>query len=347
MVLTLDNPWRGIGLLPNAPRPRTDVGAVARLLALCPKHRQTPLRSLAPLAAKTGVAQVIAKDERQRMGLGSFKALGAAFAIAREADKQRISDWEDALAGRVFAAASAGNHGLSVAAGARIFGAKAIIYIAEPVPQAFADRLTSLGAVVTRAGENYEASMLAAAQDAALNGWQLLSDSTWEGYTDPAMDVMEGYLQLAAETAEQIDEPPTHILLQAGVGGMAAALAAYARRQWRDVPQIFVVEPAHAPALFESIRAGKLVETSGPPSAMGRLDCKTASVVALAGLSHDADVFVTITEEEVYQALPSLDDLGVSTTPSGAAGLAALLAGLDLPSNARVLTILSEGPVDA
>ncbi|MEP1254334.1 MAG: pyridoxal-phosphate dependent enzyme, partial [Alphaproteobacteria bacterium] len=154
-------------------------------------------------------------------------------------------------------------------------------------------------------------------------------------------------LQMVAEAAAQVPEPPTHILLQAGVGGLAAAVATYARKVWGDAPQIIVVEPEFAPALIESIRAGALVDTTGPVSEMGRLDCKTASLVALNGLARDADLFVTISEEEAGQAVSTLADVGLHSTPSGAAGVAALLAGIDgIGSDARVLCFLSEGPED-
>lgn len=188
--------------------------------------------------------------------------------------------------------------------------------------------------------------MQAAAIAADANGWTLLSDSSWPGYTELPLRVMEGYLQLAAEAAAQIDQPPTHILLQAGVGGLAAAVAAHARHIWGDAPQIIVVEPEAAPALIESIRAGKLVDTTGPVSGMGRLDCKTASMIALNGLARDADSFVTISEDEAQRAVDLLAEHGLPTTPSGAAGIAALLAGLDVPREARVMAILSEGPED-
>lgn len=188
--------------------------------------------------------------------------------------------------------------------------------------------------------------MTAAERAARANDWVLLSDSSWEGYSDPARHVMEGYLQLAAEAARQTPKPPTHILLQAGVGGLAAAVAAYARRNWGDTPQIIVVEPARAPALAKSIQEADLVTANGPVSNMGRLDCKTPSLVALAGLSRDADLFVTITDEEAQDGMVSLAEHGLATTPSGGAGLAALLAGLNLGSGARVLCILSEGPED-
>ena len=339
MPKTIGNAWRGRGLLPDVPRPRSDGSRVASLLERCPEHGETPLRSHPNLANLAGVREVWIKDERDRMGLGSFKALGAAFAIARAAA-------DGAIHGRTYVTASAGNHGLSVAAGAQVFGARAVIYIAQTVPEAFADRLAAFGAHVVREGADYEASMAAAEASSHANGWSLLSDSTWDGYTDPAMDVMEGYLQLSAEAARQAPEPPSHILLQAGVGGMAAAVAAYARSVWGDAPQILVVEPAVAPALFESIKAGALITATGPDSCMGRLDCKTPSRVALAGLSHEADAFVTISEQEAHAGVETLADHGLATTPSGGAGLAALLAGLDLPPGARVLTILSEGPED-
>jgi diaminopropionate ammonia-lyase len=291
-----------------------------------------------------GIARLWLKDERARMGLGSFKALGAAHAIARDAVHSAAPDLRHALRDRVFVTASAGNHGLSVAAGARIFGARAVIYLAETVPASFATRLQDKGADVVRDGADYEASCLAAAKAAATHGWTLLSDSSWPGYTEWPTRVMEGYLQMAAEAVQQIDTPPSHILLQAGVGGLAAAVAAHARLVWGDGPQIIVVEPAAAPALIESIREGRMVDTTGPTSCMGRLDCKTPSWIALNGLARDADVFVTISEEEARRGADRLAAHGWPSTESGGAGVAALLAGLDLPPNAQVLAILSEAP---
>lgn len=340
----LENPWRGVGLGAAGPRPLADVDGVARLLRLCPAHAPTPLHDLPALAQRLGIARLWLKDERARMGLGSFKALGAAHAIARDAFATGATDLHKALQGRVYVTASAGNHGLSVAAGARLFGARAVIVLARTVPEAFATRLRSMGAEVLRAGTDYEASMQAAARAAQDHGWTLLSDSSWPGYTDLPLRVMEGYLQLAAEITSSIERAPSHILLQAGVGGLAAAVAAHARRCWGEGPRIVVVEPDVAPALIESIRAGGVVETRGPASCMGRLDCKTASLIALNGLARDADAFVTISEDEAQRGADLLATLGLATTPSGAAGIAALLAGLDLPGDACVLAILSEGP---
>ena len=346
MTDLFENPLRGTGL-PDATRfPLSDATAVGELLSLCPAHSQTALLDLPNLAAQMGIAKLYVKDERDRMGLGSFKALGASYAIAREAaGVVQDDDWEQVLAGRVFVTASAGNHGLSVAVGARLFGARAVIYLAKTVPEAFAERLRAKGADVVRAGATYGASMEAAEAAADDNGWTLLSDSSWPGYEDLPTRVMEGYLQLAAEIAEQIETPPTHIFLQAGVGGLAAAVAAYARAVWGADPAIIVVEPDAAPALIESIRAERLVTTEGPVSSMGRLDCKTPSMIALAGLARDADLFVTISEDEAATAVARLAESGLPTTPSGGAGLAALFAARpELGAQARVLAILSEGP---
>lgn len=339
------NPHRGVGLpglwQTEPVWPSVDANAVAALLEECPAAGGTPLRKQTALARDAGVAQVYLKDETGRMGLGSFKALGAAYAIARRAGK----GGKTALKGQCFIAASAGNHGLSVAVGARMFGARAVIVLARPVPEGFAERLRAKGAEVMRCGDTYEESMAAAMRLAAENGWTLLSDSSWPGYTELPYRVMEGYLQLAAEVVSQIPAPPSHLFLQAGVGGMAAAVAAYARAVWGDAPTIVVVEPEAAPALIESVRAGKSVVTDGPVSAMGRLDCKEPSLIALTGLARDADMFMTVTEASAAAAVDRLAAAEVLTTPSGAAGVAGMLLGapeLRLDADSQVLAIISE-----
>lgn len=337
-----DNPWRGTGLpetvLHGAPAPSLDSDAPRALLARCPRAQETPLVNVAGFGPQLWI-----KDERGRMGLGSFKALGAAYVIAHQAHETGAQEMATALAGRSYVTASAGNHGMSVAAGARLFGARAVVYLAETVPEDFARRLRETGAEVVREGAEYEASMAAAARAAQTNGWILLSDSSWPGYFEVPHRLMEGYLAMAAETAEQIPPAPTHILLQAGVGGLAGACAAYFRQIWGDAPRIIVVEPDAAPALQASIAKGAPVETTGPVSNMGRLDCKAPSLIALKGLARDADIFATISDREATDVLPELAARGLDSSPSGAAGLAALRL-MELDEEARVLCILSEGP---
>ncbi|MFK7869359.1 MAG: pyridoxal-phosphate dependent enzyme [Roseobacter sp.] len=311
------------------------------LLTRCPKAAQSPLIKVDSLAQAAGVGAVYAKDERARMGLGSFKALGAAYVIARDAELGRASR-------QTYVTASAGNHGLSVAAGAAAFGAHSVVFIAETVPEAFANRLSAQGAEVRRAGKVYEESMAAAASAAAENDWVLLSDSSWPGYMDRPYVLMEGYLVLMREAVEQMPRPPTHIFLQAGVGGLAAACAAHARHAWGPEPKIVVVEPQAAPALFASVQAGSPQVTEGPVSDMGRLDCKKPSLIALKGLARDATGFMTITEAEGQTGCNTCQAAGVASTPSGAAGVAGLLAAvqghapLGLDEDSCVLVILSE-----
>lgn len=342
------NPRRGAApLIADCPMPSVDAATVGALLTECPAHGETPLVSSPALAQATGVGAVLLKDERGRMGLGSFKALGAAYVIARDAVATGQTT-ATALAGRTYVTASAGNHGMSVAAGARAFGARAVVYLDANVPQPIEARLRSKGAEVIREGTHYEASMAAAAKAAEDHGWSLLSDSAWPGYIDRPHQLMEGYSQMAEEMARQIDVPPSHIFLQAGVGGMAAAVAAYARKVWGDGPVIVVVEPDRAPAVLESVQAGRVVMTQGGVSRMGRLDCKEPSIIGLNGLARDADFCATISEEEAVAGVDVLAGAGFETSESGGAGFAALAVaqgafGMDDAS--RVLCILSEGTV--
>ena len=361
----LRNPYRTRGLPATAGlaegRVVSDPAGVDALLARCPVAAVTPLLEAPTLAGELAVAQLYLKDERGRMGLGSFKALGAAHVVARMA-AERVDrpgapagdeQLADALGGVVFACASAGNHGLSVAAGARVFGARAVIYLSAAVPESFARRLRARGAEVVRSGADYEASMAAVEAEAAARGWVLLSDSSWPGYVEVPTRVMEGYLAMAAEITEALDRPPTHVLLQAGVGGLAAAVTALLRARWGEDLVIVVAEPTAAPALIESVRAGRAVTTGGPASSMGRLDCKAPSHLALTELARAADMFVTLDDDEVEATVELLRRHGIATTPSGAAGVAALhhadahREALGLDARSRVLALITEGPEDA
>lgn len=355
----LHNPYRGKGMPARADfargRVESDPTSALALYARCPVASTTSLLEPAGLASDLEVGSIHLKDERERMGLGSFKALGASHAIAREASSRLAdlngtpSDMSRILEDRVYVCASAGNHGLSVAAGARVFGARSIIYLSDAVPARFEARLREKGAEVVRWGATYEESMEAAARDAAANDWTLLSDSSWPGYVEIPMRVMEGYLIMGAEARDQLEEPPTHVFLQAGVGGMAAAIASFARATWGESPTIGVVEPSFAPALMESIRAGHPVYAPGPVSTMGRLDCKEPSHIALSALSVEVDWFLTVTDEEAAETVDLLERHAITTSPSGAAGVSAVhhlgreRDPVGLSTSSRVLAFVTEG----
>jgi diaminopropionate ammonia-lyase len=158
---------------------------------------------------------------------------------------------------------------------------------------------------------------------------------------------MTGYTVLMAEAAEAI--APTHLFLQAGVGGLAGAAAAYARDRWGEAVRIVVVEPEGAPCLLESVRAGRPHEIAGGPTSLGRLDCKAPSLPAYQILAREADAFMTITDDEADRAAARLRALGAPVSACGAAGAAGLLAltaagraALALGADSRVLLIGTE-----
>lgn len=336
------------------------------LVTQCPAYSPTPIQA----ATAPSRQRILIKDETHRFNLGAFKALGGIYAIAAflldrwQSEKaaalppeklfeKELQAWSKQF---TFVCASAGNHGIAVAKGAQLFNARCRVYLAGSVPASFANRLCNLNAEVVRSGETYEDSMKAAREDCARSaqdhaGKILLADSSWPGYTELPGLVMEGYTVLAEEMRQQFlaaDDWPSHVFLQAGVGGLAAATAYHIRQHWPRQPQIIVVEPEAAPCLFESNRLGELTTVEGPQSVMGRLDCKEASLIAFEGLQKTADLFVCISESDAASAVAFLAGEGIQTTPSGAAGMAAVLAAeklaVPVTEHSTCLVIATEGP---
>jgi len=318
-------------------------------------HRGFAAYAATPLTRPDiGGTPVWIKDETGRMGLGAFKAIGGTYAVAQllgdafGLDEPSAADLMATDAPRpTFVCASAGNHGMAVAEGARIFGAGCRIHLSDTVPEAFAGRLRAKGAEVVRSGSVYEESIAAAIEDAEATGAVHLADGSWPGYTEPPRLVMEGYTVMAEEmreTFERSGDWPSHVYLQAGVGGLAAAVAYMIRENWAVQPEIIVVEPEAAPCLRDSKSAGEMVTVEGPVSIQGRLDCKAPSMLAFEILRRAADRYVTVSDAAAQAAADLSAELGMASTPSGAAGLAALLADQagDAPPNAP-LVILSEG----
>ena len=158
---------------------------------------------------------------------------------------------------------------------------------------------------------------------------------------------MEGYTIMAKELRdefEQLNDWPTHVYLQAGVGGFAGAVAFEIRKSWRVQPKIIIVEPDAAPCVKQSIEHGKILTVEGPVSEMGRLDCKTPSLLAFDILTEAANEFCLITEEQAQNAARLSNEMGLTTSPSGAAGLAALLA--NPQKDASSLVFFTEGSVN-
>ncbi len=352
---------------------------VRREISSWPQYRQTPLISLPGLAARIGVAELHYKDESGRFGLGSFKGLGGAYAVYRciaEAVAARTGNsaitaadlaggkYRDLSSSITVCCATDGNHGRSVAWGAQIFGCDCVIYIHEKVSRGREVAIGRYGARVVRTPGNYEDSVRRAAADAAAKGWIVVSDTSYEGYTTIPRDIMHGYTVMVDEVIRALVDKalPTHVFVQGGVGGLAAAVCA---RLWWEYeerrPLFIVVEPEHANALFESARAGKRVVLTGDTdTVMACLSCAETSLVAWEILADGTDFFMTIPDEAAVEMMRQLaagadGDPPIVAGESGVAGLAGAFAAataasaaraLGLDADARVLVFGTEGDTD-
>ncbi len=341
-----------------------------------PGYAPTPLRALPGLAATLGLAGLHYKDERGRFGLRSFKALGGAYAVMRVLQRRLSAAgieatgtdllagrWRDRTAGFTVTCATDGNHGRSVAWGAQRFGCQCIIYVHETVSEGRCEAIRAYGARVERVPGNYDDAVRHADRQARANDWTVVSDTSYPGYTEIPTDVMHGYGLMAGEIVDAFgDSPPTHLFVQAGVGGLAAALAATFWLAWGPRrPRVIVVEPRTADCHLQSALAGRPVVVGGSlETIMAGLACGEVSPLAWQVLSQAAQAFVAIDDPPVAEAMRTLlnagaDDPSIIAGETGAAGLAALTLALDDPAvrallgldeNARVLLIGSEGDTD-
>jgi diaminopropionate ammonia-lyase len=349
---------------------------VERFLSLRQGHRETPLVSLAHLARDIGVGSVHIKDEGHRLGLGSFKALGGSYAVIRlvleEASRQLGSDVDitqlhspevRAVASRItVSCATDGNHGRSVAQGAQLVGAHCAIFIHSGVSEERAAAISRFGAEIIKVNGNYDDSVAEASRVAGEKGWLTVSDTSWPGYERIPGFVMQGYTALLREAVRLLPEKPTHVFIQAGVGGIAAAVAGYFSLLYGDQRPFFtVVDPSRAACLYESARAGKPVKIKhGEATVMAMLECYEPSLVAWRILSRAADAFMTVEEEEAVDIMkrlanPLAGDPAIVAGESGGVGLAALIkvaqdpaqrAKLKLGPESRVFLVNTEGATD-
>ena len=351
--------------------------AAQRAIRGWPGYEPTPLRSLDRLAGALGLGAVLYKDESARFGLGSFKALGGAYAVLRlladrlEAELGHPVSLDDIRRGRYAEAAAAvtvvtatdGNHGRSVAWGAQLAGCRCRIYIHAEVSEGRKRAMEAFGADVVRIDGDYDASVHFCADEAAANGWFVVSDTSYEGYSDLPRQVMAGYTLLAAEVLETCGEqPPTHVFIQAGVGGLAAAVCA---QMWMTLgarrPRFVIVESDRAACLLESARAGRPRNVAiREETVMAGLSCGEVSLLAWNVLSRGAADFLTIADDAVAPAMRMLaaGDAGGGAIEAGECavpGVVALIAvcadaqrraeiGLDAAS--RVLVLGCEGATD-
>ncbi len=341
-----------------------------------PGYKMTPLVPLSELAAEAGVASLHYKDEGSRFGLGSFKALGGAYAVARLLQREVESrlgvpvSMQDIVTGAhadvvskiTVCCATDGNHGRSVAWGAQTFGCRCVIFIHATVSEGRKTAIEAYGAEVRRCDGNYDDSVREAQETATREGWFVVSDTSYPGYMEVPKDVMQGYELMAAEAFDQMEVPPTHVFIQTGVGGMAAAVAAQAKRRWGNGrPTIVLADPDLSACWLESFRAGKPTAVEGDlDTLMAGLACGEVSSLAWEILRDHGDAVMALPDEAAIELMKRLANPEGNDTPivageSAVAGLAGLLAAsadkearesLGLGPDSRVLVFGTEGDTD-
>ncbi len=349
---------------------------VERFLEFRENAVATPLVALPALADALGVGTIHVKDEGQRLGLGSFKALGGAYAVIRLVLEEAARHFEcdvgftdlgrpsvRAVAARMtFACATDGNHGRSVAQGAQLVGARSVIFVHAGVSDERVAAIARFGAEMVRVDGTYDETVSEAARVAEREGWSIVSDTSWPGYERIPGLVMQGYTAIADEALNQLDQPPTHVFVQAGVGGIAAALAGhFAETLASERPTFVVVEPARAACILETARTGRVTRIEhGEPTVMAMLECYEPSLVAWRVLSRVADAFMAVEEEDAVAAMkrlarPAGHDPAIVSGESGCVGLAGLTralvepgikAALKLDASSRILLVNTEGATD-
>jgi diaminopropionate ammonia-lyase len=315
----------------------------------------TRLVRLPALAAHLGVRAVWVKDETVRFGLPAFKSLGVEFAV----DALRQRGQLDGVTTLV--CASAGNHGRAVARAARAAGLAARIFLDQDVAQSRVDAIASEGAEIVRVRGTYDDAVRLAAADAASRGGLVVSDTSYEGYEQIPHDIMLGYTRVMdeAEAAWGNDGPPDVMLVQAGVGGLLAAVASWsAWRYGEDRPRLVAVEPERAACVQASAKAGVPTPVDGPlTTIMAGLRCGEVSPLAFGTVAPLVDAYVAIDDPWCRAAMRQLarplgDDPSMAVGTSGAAGVGALLAtpgerdlqdALGLTPSSRVFAIATEG----
>jgi diaminopropionate ammonia-lyase len=347
-------------------------------IASWPGYAATSLHLLDALAARLGVAALWYKDERSRFGLGSFKALGGAYAVANVlrgkvmaacglanvTSQQLLSGaFAGIVRGATVTCATDGNHGRSVAWGAQLFGCRCVIFVHEHVSQGRREAIARYGAEVREVEGNYDDAVRHAAATAQASGWTVVSDTSYPGYRDIPLDVMHGYGVMAAEVADQLGgRPPTHVFVQAGVGALAAAVCASFWLRWGEHrPRFVVVEPLHADCVYRSLAAGRPVVVEGSlDTVMAGLACGEVSELAWEILRGGASAAVRLDDAYALEAMkvlaaPEAGDPPIVAGETGGAGLGALLAARDYPemratlaldADSRVLLLGSEGDTD-
>ena len=317
------------------------------------RYSPTPLIELDKLSKELNLNKIFYKDESKRFDLKSFKALGGAYAV------EKVSKGNKDI---VVATATAGNHGRSVAWGARRLGLKCKIFISEFVSDARGKAMTDLGADVIKVKGNYEKSLIECIKQSTENNWQIVQDVAWEDYTTVPKYTMAGYTVMMKEIVDQIDQNKiSHIILQAGVGGMAGAMIAGVARYLKNVPETIVVEPDSAACVMESIKTGQIEKIDiKRESLMGGMSCGEVSLVPWEILKNSVKYCISLPDDDIAKTMRllgngSLSNKKIVAGENSAPGVISLIASCEdekikekikLNENSNILIIGCEGDTD-
>ncbi|MDC1033405.1 diaminopropionate ammonia-lyase [Candidatus Pelagibacter sp.] len=316
-------------------------------------YTPTPLIELNKLSKELGLNKILYKDENKRFDLKSFKALGGAYAV------EKVTKGNKNI---IIATATAGNHGRSVAWGAKRLGLKCKIFISEFVSEARGQAMSDLGADVIKVKGNYEKSLIECIKQSTGNNWQIVQDVAWKDYMIVPRYTMAGYTVMMREIVDQIKvDQITHIILQAGVGGMAAAMVAGIARYLKNVPEIIIVEPDSAACVMESIKTGKIEKIDiKRESLMGGMSCGEVSLVPWEILKNSVKFCISLPDDDIAKTMKLLGNSSFSEEKiiageNSAPGIISLITScldekvkeklkLDIKSN--ILVIGCEGDTD-
>ena len=316
-------------------------------------YSPTPLLKLNKLANELNLNKIYYKDESKRFDLKSFKALGGAYAV------EKVSKGNKDI---IVATATAGNHGRSVAWGAKRLGLKCKIFISEYVTDVRGKAMTDLGADVIKVKGNYENSLIECIKQSTQNNWQIVQDVAWKDYMSVPKYTMAGYTVMMKEIVDQIDQNKiSHVILQAGVGGMAGAMIAGIARYLKNIPITIVVEPDSAACVLESIRSGKIEKIDiKRESLMGGMSCGEVSLVPWEILKNSVKFCISLPDDDIAKTMKLLGNAGfgnerIIAGENSAPGVIGLIASCEddkikkkfqLNKDSNVLLIGCEGDTD-
>ena len=278
---------------------KNDIDEAYNIISRWDNYSPTPLTSLNKLSEKLGLNKIFYKDESKRFHLKSFKALGGAYAV------EKVTKGNKKV---VVSTATAGNHGRSVAWGSKTLGLQCKIFISEYGSEFRAEVMRSFGADVIRVKGNYDNSLKECIKQSKQNNWQIVQDVAWQDYKLVPKLTMAGYSVMMKEISEQINSQQiSHVILQAGVGGLAAAMVAGIARYLNHIPQVIIVEPESAACVLESIKVGKIEKISiKKESLMGGMSCDEVSLVPWEILKNSINHCVTVSDNYISKTVKLL-----------------------------------------